>query len=85
MRKHSTLVNILNIKTSKKQLIIIMLSKKLNAIVEKAILNKLKENLATKLKDHNLNSNNQKTDVTKRILDNPYHYIDLNKVSVFQL
>ena len=36
-----------------------------------------------KLKDHNPNSNNQKTDVTKHILDNPD--IDLNKVSVFQL
>ena len=42
----------------------------------------IKRNLATRLKDHNPTSNNQKTDVTKHILDNPDHYIDFNNVTV---
>ena len=48
----------------------------------KSLIGQTKMNLDTRLKDHNLNSKNQETDVTEHILDNPNHYIDFNNIIV---
>ena len=41
-----------------------------------------KRNLATRFKDHNPNSTNQETHVTKHISDNFKHYNDFNNIIV---